>query len=289
MCRFVAYLGKPIVADDLLIRPKNSLMNQSHHALESDMTVNGDGFGIGWYNQAVRKEPALFRSIRPAWNDENLRYNASMIRTHCLLAHIRAATQGSVSMENTHPFRFKEFLMMQNGGIHQFNKIKRRIIYRLDEEAFQWIEGQTDTQYIFALFMTIVKETRAQKDLEMNDLAACFTQTFAEIEDMKDEVGLDSPSLYNMVLTNGKQLIATRYSTQPERDSRTMHIAKDVVFHTDDKGKLILAQSNRTQPSVLISSEVLTEERTHWDIVPENHCIMVDEDLNVQRVHLADV
>jgi glutamine amidotransferase len=88
----------------LLISPKNSLMNQSHHARESDMTVNGDGFGIGWYNTAVRKEPALFRSIRPAWNDENLRYNASMIRTHCLLAHIRAATQGSVSMENTHPF-----------------------------------------------------------------------------------------------------------------------------------------------------------------------------------------
>ncbi len=289
MCRFVAYLGKPIIADDLLIRPKNSLMNQSHHALESDMTVNGDGFGIGWYNQAVRKEPALFRSIRPAWNDENLRYNASMIRTHCLLAHIRAATQGSVSTENTHPFRFKEFLMMQNGGIAHFSKIKRRIIYRLDEESFQWIEGQTDTQYIFALFMTIVKETGNRKQLKLEDMAACFNQTFAEIEGMKDAAGLESPSLYNMVLTNGKELIATRYSTEPEADTRTLHIASNVKLDTDDEGKLALKPSERTDPCVLISSEILTEDHTHWDIVPENHCIMVDAGLNVQSVALADV
>ena len=134
MCRFLAYLGKPIFADALLLKPKNSLMKQSHHAQESDMTVNGDGFGIGWYNHARRIEPALFRSIRPAWNDENLSYNASMIRTNCLLAHIRAATQGGVSIHNSHPFQYKEFLMMQNGGIKDFGKIKR--IQGMEEKEF---------------------------------------------------------------------------------------------------------------------------------------------------------
>ncbi len=147
MCRFVAYLGKPIIADEFLIKPKNSLLSQSSHALETSEPVNGDGFGIGWYNRFIREEPALFRSIRPAWNDENLRYNASMIKTNCLIAHIRAATEGSVSIENTHPFRFHQYLMMQNGGIKEFNKIKRSIIYRLDEEAFQWIQG-TPSSYI---------------------------------------------------------------------------------------------------------------------------------------------
>src|SRR5210317_1733870 len=125
MCRFIAYIGEPIFADELLLKPKNSLMKQSYHALESEVTVNGDGFGIGWYNHFRRKEPALFRSIRPAWNDENLSYNASMIKTNCLLAHIRAATQGGVSIHNSHPFQYKEFLMMQNGGILEFKKIKR--------------------------------------------------------------------------------------------------------------------------------------------------------------------
>ncbi len=29
MCRFVAYLGEPILADELLLKPNNSLINQS--------------------------------------------------------------------------------------------------------------------------------------------------------------------------------------------------------------------------------------------------------------------
>ena len=46
MCRFIAYIGKPIFADELLLKPKNSLMKQSYHALEAEMTVNGDGLAL---------------------------------------------------------------------------------------------------------------------------------------------------------------------------------------------------------------------------------------------------
>ena len=150
MCRFFAYLGRPIIADELLLKPSNSLIKQSYKAKETSMPVNGDGFGLGWYNHKIRKEPALYHSINPAWNDHNLRYNAPIIKSSCILAHIRAATQGGVSIENTHPFRFEEFLMMQNGGIKDFVKIKRLVINRLDDISFEWVSGQTDTQYIFA-------------------------------------------------------------------------------------------------------------------------------------------
>lgn len=282
MCRFIAYLGKPIFADELLLKPKNSLMKQSYHALESEMTVNGDGFGIGWYNHFRRKEPALFRSIRPAWNDENLSYNASMIKTNCLLAHIRAATQGSVSIENSHPFQYKEFLMMQNGGIPEFHKIKRKMINRLDEESFQWIQGQTDTQYIFALFMTITGELKENQDeLTFDDLSACLSQTFSEIEGMKKESGIDGPSLYNLVLTNGKAMLATRYSTQPEIETRSLHIASNAECYTCEEGFLKFKTIEPEERAILISSEVLTEKKEYWTAIPENHCIMVGEDLTV--------
>ena len=282
MCRFVAYLGKPILADEILLKPINSLFKQSYHALETEMTVNGDGFGVGWYNPSVRKEPALFRSIRPAWNDENLKYNASMIKTRCFLAHIRAATQGSVSIENCHPFQFKEYLMMQNGGIQDFSKIKRSLINRLDEESFQWIQGQTDTQYIFALFMTIVKEKAANQSIELEDLATCFSETFAEIEELKNVHHLESPSLYNMVLTNGKAMIATKYSTQPEIENRSLYIASDAECFIGDDGFLKFRESVPEDFSVLISSERLSPEKSIWQKIPENRAILVDEDLNVQ-------
>ena len=282
MCRFVAYIGKPIIADELLIKPKNSLLQQSHSALESEMTVNGDGFGFGWYNLSRRKEPALFRSIRPAWNDENLSYNASMIKSNCLLAHIRAATQGGVSIHNSHPFQYNEFLMMQNGGIKDFLKIKRRLINRLDEEIFQWIQGQTDTQYIFALFLTLLKETRIGETLlTLDQISSCLSQTFAEIEEMKKEVGLTSASLYNLVLTNGKALIATRYSTKPDEETRSLYIAGNAECYTCEKGFLKFRNSKSEDRAVVISSEALSSKKDVWKEVPENHLIMVEEDLSV--------
>ena len=282
MCRFVAYIGKPIMADELIIKPKNSLMKQSHHALETEMTVNGDGFGIGWYNLYRRREPALFRSIRPAWNDENLSYNASMIKTNCLLAHIRAATQGGVSIQNSHPFQYKEFLMMQNGGIEDFLKIKRRLINRLNEDIFQWINGQTDTQYIFALFLTLLKEEKkGETPLTLDQISTCLSQTFAEIQDMKKEVGLTSASLYNLVLTNGKALIATRYSTQPDKETRSLYIAGNAECYTCKEGFLRFKTSKKEDHAVVISSEALSSKKDFWREVPENHFIMVEEDLSV--------
>ena len=283
MCRFIAYIGKPILADELLLKPKNSLMKQSYHALESEMTVNGDGFGIGWYNHARRKEPALYRSIRPAWNDENLYYNAAMIRTHCLLGHIRAATQGGVSIQNSHPFHYKEFLMMQNGGIWEFDKIKKRLISYLDDDIFQWIKGQTDTQYIFALFITLTRIMKGKKGkLKIDDLSKCLSQAFSLIEDLKKEAHIEAPSLYNLVVTDGKSLFATRYSTQPEVETRSLHIATYANFYTSQDGYLKFEPANKYEKAVLISSEVLTENTEHWREVPENHCIMVEKDLSVE-------
>jgi len=287
MCRFVAYLGKPIYADELIMKPRNSLMKQSYHALEAEITVNGDGFGLGWYNHARRKEPALYRSIRPAWNDENLSYNAPMIYTNCLFAHIRAATQGGVSIHNSHPFQYKQYLMMQNGGILEFKKIKRKMINLLDEEVFNWIDGQTDTQYIFALFISLAEKRRIDHGkLSFDEIHGCLNETFAIIEELKKEVGVDAPSLYNLVLTDGKAMIATRYSTQPKVETRSLHLAMNAQCYICEEGNLTLRDKNQEKRGVLISSEVLTDRKELWTTVPENHFIMVEEDLTVRLKEL---
>ena len=63
-------------------------------------------------------------------------------------------TEGVVALQNNHPFWHRQYLMMHNGGIQDFEKIKLDLVSLLDEEAFLWIQGQSDTQYILALFMT---------------------------------------------------------------------------------------------------------------------------------------
>jgi len=49
----------------------HSLVEQSLHSRLGAETTNGDGFGLGGYGAPAT--PGFFRSIEPAWNDQNLR------------------------------------------------------------------------------------------------------------------------------------------------------------------------------------------------------------------------
>ena len=286
MCRLVAYLGSPILTDEIIVKPINSLVHQSFAAEETDYPVNGDGFGIGWYRPDIRKEPGLFKSIYPAWNDKNLLNNASFIQTNCFFAHVRAATVGDVSYENTHPFSYNEFLMMHNGGIENFDKIKYDLVSLLDEDAFLWIQGQNDTQYILALFMTNMRKLGYKNPAEPEQLITCFNKTYSDIEELKKANKQNTVSLYNIVLTDGKRIIATRYSSNPENEIRTLYYTDKVSCKTCEKRKLQISKPQNKRIATLISSEILTEEKDNWKEIPKNHAIFINEDLDVSLYKL---
>ena len=94
MCRRPAYTGSPILLTNVLYTPVHSLIDQSLHSKLGAETTNGDGFGIGWYD--ATPAPGVFRSIEPAWNDQNLRELAGHIGSHLFFAHIRAAIGSAV-------------------------------------------------------------------------------------------------------------------------------------------------------------------------------------------------
>ena len=104
MCRWMGYSGGTIPLEALLFAAKNNLIDQSMSSRSAETPTNGDGFGVGWYGQ--RETPGLFRSIRPAWNDFNLRDLAAQIESALFLAHVRATSQATVQETNCHPFRF---------------------------------------------------------------------------------------------------------------------------------------------------------------------------------------
>src|SRR5215471_1343331 len=105
MCRWIAYSGSPILLEELLYKPKHSLIDQSLHARLGVETTNGDGFGVGWYDNGTGDPPAVFRAIGPAWSDQNLRELAASVRSPLFLAHVRASTGTPVQQTNSHPFR----------------------------------------------------------------------------------------------------------------------------------------------------------------------------------------
>lgn len=288
MCRFVAYLGEPILAEDLITKPKNSLIHQSYGALEMPEPLNGDGFGMGWYTKQIRKEAGLFKSITPAWNNQNLKINAGIIKSNCIFAHIRAATEGSISLENSHPFSYNQYLMMHNGGIRNFKEIKRDLINKLSNHYYQWINGQTDSEHIFALFMqkvTDLSEGRDDEELPLNFFLECFKETFSDIEKFKKKRNLTEASIFNMVITEGSRLIATRYSTNPKEESRTLYFARGQKYVCEGNICRMLP-TNKLADAMLIVSEKLDEFVEEWTQVPENHALMVEADLSYKLIKL---
>ena len=75
MCRWLAYSGEPLKTSIVILDAQHSLVAQSLNSPLGKETVNGDGFGFGWYPSGSTKgsKPSLFHSIEPAWNDTNLR------------------------------------------------------------------------------------------------------------------------------------------------------------------------------------------------------------------------
>lgn len=47
-------------------------------------------------------------------------------------------------------------MWMHNGGIAEFEKMKRRLQSSLPEELFLFVEGNTDSEWAFALFLSFV-------------------------------------------------------------------------------------------------------------------------------------
>jgi hypothetical protein len=130
MCRWLAYAGNAIPIDWLTVKASHSLIDQSLHARLGETTTNGDGFGIGWYDDS--ETPGLYRSMRPAWSDRNLRELAAHVSSRLFFAHVRASTGSAVQGTNCHPFRYGRWLFMHNGVVHGFARLKRDLLVAVD-------------------------------------------------------------------------------------------------------------------------------------------------------------
>ncbi len=160
MCRLMLYLGPETRLSSLIIEPTHSLIRQSTHSREREEPLNGDGFGIGWYSPDHTTEPAVFRSITPAWNNRNLQNLARVVASDCVLAHVRAATQSSgVNEANCHPFRWRQYLCMHNGDVGDFRLVRRKLLESVCDEAFDNVYGSTDSEHFFALFIDSLLES----------------------------------------------------------------------------------------------------------------------------------
>lgn len=280
MCRFIGYVGNEILLADILSRPENSLIRQSYKAKERPEPLNGDGFGLGWYVPEITDTPCVFTSITPAWSNRNLLDLIEHTRSGCFFAHVRAASPGMrVSEVNCHPFQYGRFLWMHNGSIEGFDRIKRRLRHSLPDEIYESINGTTDSEHAFAVFLNLLDQETKEPD--MSELADGLVKTIWQLEGWAADAGITKPSIYNFAVTDGRNIAAIRYISDPERVPISLYVSKRGKcdsFHGEWETMTdCFAETN----GIVISSERLTDQIGGWTEVAPNRVVTVDADLNV--------
>jgi predicted glutamine amidotransferase len=258
MCRWLAYTGSPVLLTDVLYTPVHSLIDQSLHARLGAETTNGDGFGIGWYG--ATPIPGVFRSIEPAWNDQNLRELAGHVRSPLFFAHIRAAIGSAVQQTNCHPFRHGRWLWMHNGFIGDFAAVKRDLVFAVDESLFPEIKGQADTEVLFYLALTFGLQ---------DDPPDAVARAIGFVEACGHRRGVTYPFQGTIATTDGESLWAFRYSS--EGKSRSLFFTRDVpTLREQYPGREILREvSDDTR---LVVSEPIGDMPGAWVEMPEASC-----------------
>lgn len=282
MCRFVGYIGTPILADDLLYKPKYSLITaQSVNAGEMSVAVNGDGFGLGWYSPTIDNDPCVFRSIKPAWSDSNLKNLARKIYSPCIFAHIRAASPGmTVEEVNSHPFSCGKLMFMHNGMILGFKEIRRKLLRRLKDTAYDAIQGSTDSEHMFGLFLNHIDDPFG--DVTCDDMVYAMTKALDDLSELLIESNIRQHSYLNLAVTNGTSLIAVRYTTNPDVQPASLYYAFGREYNTNTDGCVIEPASDGRRPTaILVASEPITARRSDWMKVERNSMMVVDETMRI--------
>lgn len=150
-----------------------------------------DGFGIGFFEGCGLR---LFLDDKPSAQSpvaELIRHYH--IKSENVIAHIRKATQGRVTLENTHPFQRElwggYWLFAHNGNLKQFNPPLG--------QYYQAV-GITDSEIAFCYILEQLRYRFEQKPT--------YEQLFAALNTLCAQ--LREYGLFNMILSDGEVMFA---------------------------------------------------------------------------------
>jgi glutamine amidotransferase len=255
---------QPMRATFWLLDAPDSLADQSRR--------NPEGYGLGTYlpdgSPRVVKRPAA------AYEDLEFAREAKEEESPTFVAHVRFASTGGLSVENTHPFEQKGRLFAHNGHIGDLEKLESQLgDYR------DLVHGDTDSERFFAL---ITRETdRSGGDLGAG-IAAAARWVAAELP------------LYslNCVVTTPTELFALRYP-----DTHALRVLERGAGGPSASRHLDAASPAGTvrvrsgdlveRPAVVVASEQMDED-PGWRMIEPGELLRVDGDLRVSSSVAVD-
>ena len=248
MCRWAAYLGKPIFIEDIVSRPAHSLIRQSQGATRCMTPVNADGFGLAWYGE--HPEPGLYRDCMPAWSDPNLRSLVAQVRSGLFMAHVRASTGTASSRNNCHPFAVERFSFMHNGQFGGYDTYRRDAELLISDEYYPHRKGATDSE---ALFLIALGEGLAENP------KGAMERATARLADLAVRRGASPYVRLTAAFSDGQRLYAIRHAC-------------------DDQAPTLFHRWSVTRQGRAVVSEPLETDEGDWQEVPQGSFCVFDGD-----------
>ena len=286
MCRALLYLGEPVLLDNLLFQPDSALVRQSYMPKMLNM-LNLAGFGLrAWDPRSHAPEkPYFYGSPSLPVFDRNLKNLAEKVRAGCVLAHVRGvaySTAVEISLQNVHPFQFDglPWALAHNGDLAGIHEMKPHLLQAIRPEFVSAIRGTTDSEWIYALFVSQLRD--ASDKAEEKEIFAALERTLEIIREARKKIGMALSSSVNLFIANGSQLAAVRYcldfgcyrTDDPSRVheanltflSLWYTLGRDYGLH-DDEWKM--TGGAERADSILVASEPLTRDTSSWVELPE--------------------
>jgi predicted glutamine amidotransferase len=236
-------------------------------SLQAQSRRNVDGSGIGFFDPFGAA--VLDKQPEPAFEDEEFAHEARQAESTTFVAHVRLASTGGRTLQNTHPFAMQGRVMAHNGGFGELE--------RLDAQLGSYaglVLGDTDSERYFALITQ-------QADAHGGDVGAGITAAARWIA-----ARLPVSSL-NTIVATPDELWALRYPAQ-----HALHLIERPAgpgqdpagrpgLHVRSATSSIHVPALHSAPSVVVASERLDGE-SGWRMLASGELVHIRPDLSVR-------
>ena len=286
MCRALLYLGEPVLLDNLLFQPDSALVRQSYMPKMLNM-LNLAGFGLRAWDPGSHapEKPFFYGSPSLPVFDRNLKNLAEKVRAGCVLAHVRGvaySTAVEISLQNVHPFQFEglPWALAHNGDLAGIAEMKPLLAPHVKPAFLERIRGTTDSEWIYALFVSQLKDPEATAS--ETEVFGALERTLAILRAARARIGMTLSSSANLFIANGRQLAALRYCFDFGRfrtdDLARVHeanlsflslwytLGRNYGMHEDEWK---MTGGAERADSILVASEPLTRDTSSWVELPE--------------------
>ncbi len=199
MCRLFGFRSViPSAVHRSLVAADNALGIQS--------AGHPDGWGVAYY---IDGSPHVTRSPAHALSDALFHRVSGVVSSETVLAHVRKATQGPMTVLNCHPFQYGRWVFAHNGDVPRFHRSFRRpLMAEVAPRLRRFVLGETDSEVVFFLFLTrLARLGPLDKPHVVDDVLGALASTIRDVREICP-LEEDEEAFLTCIVTDGTAMAA---------------------------------------------------------------------------------